>query len=192
MVVGKQRSADEHEQCPDGYRHQHADVRRLLRLVVVLGSQIALHDGLVGAIFLQGVEDAVEHHHDERQLRQVPVVGTEAYLVVFRCNAERLRRSALDAEHQDADADDAAADEQEPLRHVHPHNSLHAAKQRQHDNRDAQHKHNRVDVDVKECRQCHRHQEEHRAGLREVAQREGKRRVETGKESEATLEVLVG
>lgn len=122
----------------------------------------------------------------------VPVVVTEAYLVVFRRNAERFRRSALDAEHEDADADDAAADEQEALRHVHPHNSLHAAKQRQHDDCHAQDEHNRVDVDVKECRQCHRHQEEHRAGLREMAQREGERRVKTGKESEATLEVLVG
>ena len=155
MVIGKQRRADEHEQCPDGNTHQHTDVGCLLRLVVVLGSQITLYDGLVSTILLQGIEDTVEYHHDKRQLRQVPVVGTERNLVVFRCDAERLCRSALDAEQQDADADDAASDEQESLCYVHPHNSLHTTKQCQDNDGDAQHKHDAIDIDVEECRQSH-------------------------------------
>ena len=62
MVIGKECRTNEHEQCPDGYRHQHTDIGGLLGLMVVLGSQVALDDGLVGAIFLQGIEDTVEHH----------------------------------------------------------------------------------------------------------------------------------
>ena len=168
MIIGKQGCADEHEQCPDGNAHQHADVGGLLRLVVVLGSQVALYDGLVGTILLQGIEDTVEHHHDERQLRQVPVVGTEAYLVVFRRNTESFCRTTINAEQQDADADNATTDEEESLRHVHPDNSLHTTKQCQDNDGDAQHKHDAIDIDVEECRQSHRDKEEYRSCLGEM------------------------
>ena len=77
MVVSEESRTDEHEQRPDGNRHHHSDVRSFLRLLVVLRSQVALYDSLVGSVFLQGIEDTVEYHHDECQLCQVPVVGTE-------------------------------------------------------------------------------------------------------------------
>ena len=66
MVIGKQGCANKHKQCPDGNTHQHTDVGCLLGLMVVLGSQIPLYDGLVGTILLQGIEDTVEYHHDKR------------------------------------------------------------------------------------------------------------------------------
>ena len=83
MIIGKQGCANKHKQCPDGNTHQHTDICCLLGLMVVLGCQITLYDGLVGTILLQGIEDTVEYHHDKRQLRQVPVVGSKANLAVF-------------------------------------------------------------------------------------------------------------
>ena len=52
MIVGKEGRADEHKQRPDGNGHQHTDIGSLLGLLVVLGSQITLYDGLVGTILL--------------------------------------------------------------------------------------------------------------------------------------------
>ena len=95
VVEGEEGGSDEHEQRPDGYRHQYTDIGGLLSFLVVLGSQVALYDGLVGAILLQRVEDTVEHHHDKRQLGQIPVIGSETDLVVFRCDAEGLSGSAV-------------------------------------------------------------------------------------------------
>ena len=169
MIVGEECRADEHKQCPDGYGHQHADVGGLLGFMVVLGGQVTLYDGLVGAVLLQGIEDAVEHHHDEGQLREIPVVRAKVDLVVFRGNAKGLGRSTFNTEHQDTDADNAATNEQESLCYIHPYDGLHAAKQRQDDDGDAQHQDNAVDVDVEERRQCHRDKKEHRACLRKVA-----------------------
>ena len=83
MIIGEKGCADEHEQSPDGHRHHHADICSLLGFLVALGSQIALYDSLVGTVFLKGIEDTVEHHHEERQLREVPVIGSERNLAVL-------------------------------------------------------------------------------------------------------------
>ena len=112
--------------------------------------------------------------------------------MVFRGNAKGLGRSTFNTEHQDTDADNAATNEQESLCYIHPYDGLHAAKQRQDDDGDAQHQDNAVDVDVEERRQCHRDKKEHRACLRKVAQRKGQRRIQAGKEPEAPLEVFIG
>ena len=95
------------------------------------------------------------------------------------------------AKHQDEDADDAASDEQEPLSHIHPHDSLHTAKQRQYNNGNTQDEYYTIYINVKERRQRHRYQEEDGSCLREMSQREGERRIEACEESETTFEILV-
>ena len=111
MIVGKECRTNEHKQRPDGNTHQHTDISSLLGFLVVFGSQVALNNRLIGAIFLQSIEDTVQHHHEERQLREVPVVGAKRNLVVLRGNAERLCWSAINAKHQDENTDDASSDE---------------------------------------------------------------------------------
>ena len=81
-------------------------------------------------------------------MREIPVVGAKADFVVFRGNAEGLSRSAINAEQEDANTDNAASDEQKSLCHIHPYNSLHTTKQRQDDNGDAQNENYAVDIDV--------------------------------------------
>ena len=85
--------------------------------------------------------------------------------MVFGSYREEFRRTSVDAEHQDEDADDAATDEQCSLYHIHPDNGFHAAEQRKNDDGYAQDEHDGVDVDVEEGCQCHAHQEEYGACL---------------------------
>ena len=95
MVVGEKAGANKHEHSPDGHTHEHTDVGSLLCVIVILGCEIALHDCLVGAVFLKRVENTVEHHDYESQLSEVPVVGAHVDFVVFTGNAEHLGRTSF-------------------------------------------------------------------------------------------------
>ena len=83
MVEGEQTGTDKHEKSPDRHTHQYTDVGGTHGLTVTAGRQIALHDGLVGAVFLKGIEDSVQYHDHKSELGEVHIVGTESYLVVF-------------------------------------------------------------------------------------------------------------
>ena len=97
--------------------------------MIVFCSKITLHDSLVGAIFLKGVENAVERHDQEGELGQVPVVGPEINLVVFAGYAHHFPGASLREEEEKDHADHAAADQKHALRHVHPYDCLHASEE---------------------------------------------------------------
>jgi len=59
IVVGPEAGPDEHKERPDGHAEQDADKGGLLGGFVRLGDEEPLDDGLVGAVLLQRVEDAV-------------------------------------------------------------------------------------------------------------------------------------
>ena len=75
---------------------------------------------------------------------------------------------------------------------IHPYYGFHATQECKDDDCDAQHYHYGVDVEIKKCRQCHRHEKEYCACLGEMSQSESERAVHAGKKSESPFEILIG
>ena len=61
--------------------------------MVVLGGQVALHNSLIGTIFLQSIKDAVEDHHPECRFDEVPIIGSHVNLASAPCRSYYLARS---------------------------------------------------------------------------------------------------
>ena len=80
LVVGEEQGAHEHEHRPYRNGEENTDESGLFRTLVVLGREVTLHDGLVCAVLLEGIEDTIECHHPERCLDKVPLEWAYAYL----------------------------------------------------------------------------------------------------------------
>ena len=192
MIVCEEARANEHEEGPYRNAHEHADEGGFLRLAVAFCREVSLHNRLVGAVFLQGVEDAVEHHDEEGELGEVPIVWSETNFVVLGGYAHHLRRPSLGQEEQQRCTDETAADEERSLHDIHPHDGLHASEEREDDDGDSEDKDDGVDVDVEEGGESHGHEEEDGARLGEMPEGESQGTVKTCEQSKASLEILVG
>ena len=194
LVICPKQRAYEHEHSPYRYREEDSDEGCLLGLVVVLGCQVTLDNGLIGAIFLQSIKDAIEDHYPECRFDKVPIIRTHVNLSCCPCCAYNLAWSigCTHTKEKESDTKQATADEQESLYNIHPDDGLHATQECQDNDSQGQYGYDEVDVEIHEGSQCHRNQIEHRTHLGEMRQDESHRTIIAGSGPEATLEILVG
>src|SRR5712671_5814657 len=90
LVVRPEQRTDEHERRPRWHAQSRAKRRAFERVTVGLRDEVTLHERLVGGVFLQIPERAVEQHHPEISvLREVELKTAEAEFMAFRRQVER-------------------------------------------------------------------------------------------------------
>src|SRR5262249_48475205 len=111
------------------------------------GDEISLHQGLVGCVFLQVPEKAVESHDpDAGVASEIEIKAAEAEFALFPREAERGRRAAWNQIKQKSQANENADAFDESLNDIRPDDGFQSANDSVKDRNDAGGEHDKINV----------------------------------------------
>ena len=70
----------------------------MFRILVRLGCQVPLYNGLVGSVFLQGIKGSIDDHHPDGQVGQAEIIGPDIDLSHGKCLMHGFYRSGYRTE----------------------------------------------------------------------------------------------
>ena len=156
-----------------------------------LCGKITLHHGLIGRVFLQVVEEAVERHGPEGGAREVEVEAAQAGFVVRGDEMKHGGGPRVRREQQEDERDGDSGPEQKALHYVSPNDGAQAADERVEDGDDTEADDEERDGPTGKSRDGERKQVKDKAHLGKVARGKGEGGIHAHRGAKALAEVFV-
>ena len=191
-VEGPEQRADQHEGGPDRQAQCGAHLNATQSRAIGLGGEVTLHNGLIGCVLLEVVEEAVESHGPESGTGKVETEAAETGLVIGGDQMEHgagtgVRRKQKQKDERDGDA----GQQQEALDDVGPDDGAQAADEGVKDGDDTEADDERNDRPTGKARNGERQQIKDEAHLGEVPGGKGEGRIHADARAETLAEVFV-